>query len=842
MTEREVNYGAWWPKPTFKPLSSWSQNFEDARLARVFDGGTGFYVDVGAGDPVEDSVTKLFYDRGWSGINIEPGPAFASLVRERPRDVNLNVAVSVVPQLRDFWISSPHPGLSTFSPEQLRHLPEGYHFHRVVVPCRPLRDIIAEHAAERHIDFLKIDVEGAELEVLQSVDWETTRPTVIIVEAITPITNEARHDVFEPVLADAGYLVAAFDGVNRFYVSREARELIDALAYPISTLDAIVSRREQELIGQRDRAWRALAEVQQERDHLLEESKRLQAAASSVEAIYQSRTWRAGRIVAGIASPVMSVARLSKKLKRVEASARAPEESLSVSITRSRQCEHRARTALVGRLTDAAAILGTTTYGATDLPEALSDLARGLESAPVSHLAKAWLCLVALHASYPTESDVEAWARILRMDGPQGVIEALESAAQSGEASDAKLDLQTNTTLVDVTHTLDSHIHTGIQRVVRETVCRWLTTGRPISLVSYDCNRNSLRLLSDDETRRFTGWRDNLGDCDRTTGHALDQSGHFDVIVPWRCRLLLTELFADQTRCRAYRGLASADVLEDLGAIGYDLIPITAPETTTAGLSAGFVEYLSVLKHADRISAISRTSAHDFQAFASTTASQGLSGPTVAAHPLPAEPMPLTDEQLAAAVSRLEVSQLPLVLVIGSHEPRKNNVRVVEAAARIWARGCRFQLLLLGGSDTRSRDLEMLTARLVSNGRPIRIHGRCDETTLWAAYRIARFTVFASLLEGFGLPVAESLACGTPVLTSMYGSMAEIASEGGCLVVDPRDVDSLEHGMTRLLEDDGLLERLRREAQERRFETWDDYAANVWRFFAQDIVAHEVLA
>ena len=90
--------------------------------------------------------------------------------------------------------------------------------------------------------------------------------------------------------------------------------------------------------------------------------------------------------------------------------------------------------------------------------------------------------------------------------------------------------------------------------------------------------------------------------------------------------------------------------------------------------------------------------------------------------------------------------------------------------------------------------------------------------------------MFPSLLEGFGLPVVESLAVGTPVIVSGHGSTAEIAEGGGCLTVDPRDVDSLQHAMSQLLGDDDLLERLRREAMERPRWTWNDYAGALWSF------------
>ena len=87
---------------------SYAQNGEDIVLSRGFRSDTGFYVDIGAFDPTSDSVTKLFYDRGWHGINVDPVPEVIALFeRERPRDINVQVAVSVEPGEPELWVEPP---------------------------------------------------------------------------------------------------------------------------------------------------------------------------------------------------------------------------------------------------------------------------------------------------------------------------------------------------------------------------------------------------------------------------------------------------------------------------------------------------------------------------------------------------------------------------------------------------------------------------------------------------------------------------------------------------------------------------------------------------------------
>jgi FkbM family methyltransferase len=239
-----VSRSTWSPSPRpGEAIVSYSQNAEDVRLARAFDSNLGFYVDVGAHDPTQFSVTKMFYDRGWSGINIEPGPGFERLEQERPRDVNLNVAVALESAVRDFWVSEPDSGLSTLSPpDATAKLPPGFSFARRTVETKPLSAILNEYAEGRAVDFMTVDVEGTEADVIRSMDFRVSRPVVLIVEAVTPLSYEPSHDAWHSLLTDAGYEFAVFDGLNRFYVERDHRELIEPLSYPVSAaLDGYVT-------------------------------------------------------------------------------------------------------------------------------------------------------------------------------------------------------------------------------------------------------------------------------------------------------------------------------------------------------------------------------------------------------------------------------------------------------------------------------------------------------------------------------------------------------------------------------------------------------------------------
>lgn len=214
-------------------MLSYAQNGEDILLSRVFRADQpGFYIDVGANDPVTHSVTKHFYEHGWSGINIEPQPRlYRRLIEDRPRDRNLNVGVSDHEGAITFYEAPDADGWSTFSPEQAEQLRQrGLRVREQPVSVMTLAAICEQHVADRPIDFLKIDAESLETQVIRGGDWTRWRPRVVLVE-----TNG--WETWEPILLTAEYRFAVFDGVNRFYVRSEDEHLLPQLTAPVNIGD-----------------------------------------------------------------------------------------------------------------------------------------------------------------------------------------------------------------------------------------------------------------------------------------------------------------------------------------------------------------------------------------------------------------------------------------------------------------------------------------------------------------------------------------------------------------------------------------------------------------------------
>ena len=221
------------------PFVSYAQNGEDVLLWRALQNlGAGFYIDVGAAHPDEDSVTRAFYDRGWRGINIEPVKAMAArIAAARTRDVTLAVAAGAAEGTITLHAVAG-TGLSTTDPSAACALAgAGVQASITTVPMRTLRSIMDEYAPPS-VHFLKIDVEGAEHAVLLGLDLRRHRPWIILVEATLPMTTIPSHHEWEEILIAADYQFVLFDGLNRFYVAGEwATALAGTLSVPVNVGD-----------------------------------------------------------------------------------------------------------------------------------------------------------------------------------------------------------------------------------------------------------------------------------------------------------------------------------------------------------------------------------------------------------------------------------------------------------------------------------------------------------------------------------------------------------------------------------------------------------------------------
>lgn len=272
-------------------MISYAQNFEDVTLWRALSGVTnGRYVDVGALHPEIDSVTKWFYDQGWSGINIEPVPEmFAVIEAARPRDINIQAAAGEAASIADMAVVPESMGLSSLDVSAVSANVE-FPYNLVKVEVRPLRDLL-EPFAGKDIHFLKIDAEGTELEVLLGMDFDRYRPWVVVVEATEPLSQVTTAEKWQELLVWANYERAYFDGLNEFYVAAEKRELVKKLAIPPNVFDNFeLAATVRERTGREElqRLYQAAADsnqsLQQQLTNVSSELDRTRAALATAEA------------------------------------------------------------------------------------------------------------------------------------------------------------------------------------------------------------------------------------------------------------------------------------------------------------------------------------------------------------------------------------------------------------------------------------------------------------------------------------------------------------------------------------------------------------------------------
>lgn len=329
---------------------SYAQNSEDVLLWRALGHvPNGFYIDVGANDPVEHSVTKAFYDAGWRGISIEPLPSFhAAFLEQRPRDVNLAIAAGAdngklvlydVPAVRG-W-ASPEQSVAEL------HRAEGHEVAEITVPVRTLASVCEEYVdgeGGTEIHFLKIDVEGFEGEVLRGMDFKRWRPWVLVIEATLPNSRATNHGAWEHLVVEQGYRYAWFDGLNRYYVAEEHAELLAHLDIQPNVFDDFISHH-------LDNAWRQIEALREQAGKGWERAVEMEQQVIAVDERHQQAARRAAELEQEAAA---ERARHEASLRRLEEQGALLRQQLRESELHAQQAELQAQT-LTAQLHESAA-------------------------------------------------------------------------------------------------------------------------------------------------------------------------------------------------------------------------------------------------------------------------------------------------------------------------------------------------------------------------------------------------------------------------------------------------------------------------------------------------------
>lgn len=277
------------------------------------------------------------------------------------------------------------------------------------------------------------------------------------------------------------------------------------------------------------------------------------------------------------------------------------------------------------------------------------------------------------------------------------------------------------------------------------------------------------------------------------------------------------------------------DYLEPFGVkiavVFHDSIPLLHPEWVNDTIRENHRGYMSQMSRADCVLAVSEFSAECFRKFVKD---EGIESPRV--------------DVCLNAVSfsaKDRVKDLPVkvvgesirILHIGTLEPRKNH-KILLQAWRLFRERCPevdAKLTLVGNPYSGFEDLAEWVRTFVEGDASIEWLGGVDDATVKRLYSECDFTVFPSLVEGFGLPILESIWYGRPCLTANFGAMAEVAREGGCLMVDTREVEALAEGFSTLALDEGKRLALAQECLAVPLRSWEDYVREMHALLAIDL-------
>jgi len=255
-----------------------------------------------------------------------------------------------------------------------------------------------------------------------------------------------------------------------------------------------------------------------------------------------------------------------------------------------------------------------------------------------------------------------------------------------------------------------------------------------------------------------------------------------------------------------------------LAALYHDAIPLKHPSITWAKSVARHPSYLKLLARFDRVWSVSAASRDELVGFWKW---QGVRGPSVEVLPMGADGAGVPR---ARAVARPAAAP-PRIVSVGILEPRKNQGVILDACEALRSEGLEMELHLVGRVNPQfGGPIARRVGEAARRWPGLRHHARMDDGALAALLASARATAFASIAEGCGLPLLESLWMGVPCVCSGIAPLLENAAGGGCLVVEGNDLAGWTEALRSVLSDDALHSRLAAEASGRPLPRWADSA------------------
>jgi glycosyltransferase involved in cell wall biosynthesis len=360
--------------------------------------------------------------------------------------------------------------------------------------------------------------------------------------------------------------------------------------------------------------------------------------------------------------------------------------------------------------------------------------------------------------------------------------------------------------LVEVSHTSQHDVRTGIQAVVRGLLTGLRQAGVAFQTVRWSRWRNAFVPLDRHRNRR-------LGIANLSERYQWPN----EIAGAW---LLLPEVIYGP---KLFRMIAHARKHRmRIAAIFHDAIPVTHPELVRREARKFHSSYMMALGDVDLIVAVSDSAAEQFRLFLEKRLGRI---PTIYVCPSAGE---ISGEERAAAKPNT-VADAVNILCVSTLEPRKNHKTLLQAFELAHSAVSYPKLYLhLVGDRYKDADhiVELVNAATRRNPNIV-WHGKITDCELVKLYRECDFTIYPSILEGFGLAISQSLWNRCPCICANYGAMAETAREGGCLTVDVGDAAELSDAIVALATNLDLRQKLVKEIDSRPLKTWHAYATEI---------------
>jgi FkbM family methyltransferase len=742
---------------------SYAQNAEDIRVWRALrhlDQSTLTFVDVGANEPRHLSITASLHDLGWRGLLIEADPELADLLRvHRPGDTVVQMAAAAGPGELVFH-RVPGTGLGTLDPAEAEAAQRrGFDVDKVVVRTDSIDAIMVAHQVT-DVHFMSVDVEGAESVVLQGLSLHSIRPWILCVEAVEPGTSIPSHAEWEPHLIRHGYRMAAFDGVNRWYVADEHAHLIDDVAIPFNAVDAgewgWVTAQEADVRHRVDRsavrrAWQREVILNDIRGEVPTEEyeKQIHELRSALIQVEGSRTWRYAQ----------KAARPAKALKhRAQVARQHLPGPLQRYAVRRRHLKH--VTVNMGHLTHPALLaqpsvdsVGWITPDGLPEPPPAGLALQGFTAAD-AEVVRAWL-------ADPHDSDAMLERRVDNHDDELGRARAaLRLRLALAQTPEPRPWAGGDRVLVDARCLQTSAFGTrGIGRFARAALLAVRETiGDDRTVLLVDRGLEELP-------------RDLAGNCRQVTRVSEHELPAYGVLVQPSPMTASARPLLPLLHSTAHKV-----------AVVFDFIPMHHPCVYLADVAsrAEYAAALDALRRYDEFVCISHVAATEVRRLVGTDAAGGPHPPTPVAWPR--DVLPAEESRPAGRADG------PIVVMTGD-DARKNTFGGLAGVAAATAGEPTRDVVVIGMAGTGDRVHHWSIAAAMRPGEA-RTAERLSDEEMDALLRDASVVVVPSFDEGLSLPVIEALRAGAPVVASDIPAHRELIGAGSFLA-DPRSPASL---------------------------------------------------